>query len=144
MSETLLLSRDLFVPRELVFEVWTEPEHLAQWYSPGPEFERTAAVDLRVGGAYALSWQGADAVTWTQSGNFEAIDAPAELIYSAELKMGDDPWLATRVTVRFADLDGGTRITIGDAGYPDRARQDVQMVGWQRALDQLEAYFSVI
>ena len=30
----LSISRLINAPRELVFKVWTEPEHVAQWWGP--------------------------------------------------------------------------------------------------------------
>jgi uncharacterized protein YndB with AHSA1/START domain len=79
----LSITRELFVPRELIFDVWTQPEHLVCWYSPGPDFERRAEVDLESAGSYSLWWIGRDGRAHRQSGEFEVAEAPERLIYSA-------------------------------------------------------------
>ncbi len=44
MEDVVRLERSLFVPAELVFEVWTEFEHLAGWFvDPGQRLERGSA-----------------------------------------------------------------------------------------------------
>jgi len=139
-SRTLSLSRDLFVPRELVFDVWTQPEHLAQWYAPGPDFERSAEVDLHEGGAYALSWTGPDGAKQVQRGEFATIKAPERLLYSADRQSGRP----TEIDVRFNDLGGGTRIELHEVGYLTARDIDSATAAWQLLLDQLEGYFSVI
>lgn len=142
-TETISLSRELYVPRELVFDVWTQPEHLAEWYSPGPEFERAASVDLRVGGDYQLRWRSREGAEHRQWGRYETVQPPSRLSYSARTESAELAPLNTRVAVSFADLDGGTRIDLAEEGVPASAcaprRRD-----WQRLLDQLESYFSAI
>lgn len=128
------------MPRELVFDVWTQPEHLAQWYAPGADFERSAEVDLREGGAYALLWTGPDGAKQVQRGEFATIQAPERLIYSALRQ----PGRATDIDLHFSDLGGGTRIELREAGYSTAMDVASATAVWQLLLDQLEAYFSVI
>jgi uncharacterized protein YndB with AHSA1/START domain len=136
------LVRDLYVPRELVFDVWTQPEHLAEWYSPGPDFQRTARVDLRAGGAYRITWQGVDGIQHSQHGVYEVVQAPERLVYSAQTDSVDAP--SAVVTVNFTDLGGGTRIELSQDPQAAGARGGTGTPAWSLFLDQLEAYFSVI
>ncbi len=142
-TKTISLSRELYVPRELVFDVWTQPEHLAEWYSPGPDFERAASVDLRVGGDYELRWRGRESAEHRQSGRYETVQPPSRLSYSARTESAELAPLATRVAVSFTDLDGGTRIELAEEGVPESARAERRR-DWQRLFDQLESYFSAI
>ena len=32
----LVLTRTIEVPRELVWKVWTEPQHVKKWFAPAP------------------------------------------------------------------------------------------------------------
>lgn len=142
--ETLTLSRDLYVPRELVFEVWTQPEHLAEWYSPGPDFDRNAEVDPRVGGAYRLCWRDADGIEYRQTGNYELLQPPARLVYSASIEPAAAGPTTTRVSVTLTDLGGGTRIDVEERGLPDARHREARARHWALLLDNLEAYFSAI
>ena len=56
MNQSIELSTELFVPREVVFQAWSEKEHLKGWYpAPGehlafPDTERDSAWWLRSDG----------------------------------------------------------------------------------------------
>jgi uncharacterized protein YndB with AHSA1/START domain len=143
-TQTLSLTRELYVPRELVFDVWTQPEHLAQWFSPGPDFERTARVDLCVGGSYQLTWRGTDEVGYQQSGVYEALAVPQQLDFSVRIEAGDEVLATTQVQLRLTDLGGGTRIELVEHGLVNANQCTVSERRWLLCLDQLEAYFSVI
>ncbi len=143
-SWSLVISRELFVPQELVFDVWTHSEHLENWYSPGPDFDRHAEVDAREGGAYLLTWTGVDGRAYGQRGRFEKVQAPAKLSYTSVFEVDGAERFSTRTSVSFAEIGGGTRIDIVVDGYPDGGSKDAHQASWPLFLDQLEAYFSVI
>ena len=48
------LVRDFDVPRDLVYRVWTEPDHMSQWLFPRDVAtpQETISQDLRVGGLW--------------------------------------------------------------------------------------------
>jgi len=48
----LMIERTLDVPRHLVWEAWTNPEHLKHWYCPKPWSVSHAEIDLRPGGTF--------------------------------------------------------------------------------------------
>jgi uncharacterized protein YndB with AHSA1/START domain len=143
-SCSLVVSRELFVPRELVFDVWTHADHLENWYSPGPDFDRHAEVDAREGGAYLLTWTGLDGRAYGQRGRFDSFHVPDKLSYTSIFEVDGEERISTRTHVSFADLGGGTRIDIVVDGYPDGGSRDAHQASWALFLDQLEAYFSVI
>lgn len=47
-----VISRVLDAPRELVWKVFTDPEHMKQWWGPKGFTVFHATMDLRVGGTY--------------------------------------------------------------------------------------------
>lgn len=48
----LVLERVVDVPPELVWEAWTQPEHLKQWFCPRPWSVAGCDIDLRPGGLF--------------------------------------------------------------------------------------------
>jgi uncharacterized protein YndB with AHSA1/START domain len=54
-----VISRTFEAPRALVWKVWTEPEHLAQWWGPKGCTIRVVKLDVRPGGIfhYAMAYQ---------------------------------------------------------------------------------------
>ena len=53
----LVLDRVVDVPRELVWEAWTTPEHLKQWFVPRPWSIKEVELDLRPGGIFRVVMQ---------------------------------------------------------------------------------------
>ena len=51
LGRELIFTRILDAPRELVFKLWTEPHHLAQWWGPKGFTNPVCELDARVGGA---------------------------------------------------------------------------------------------
>ncbi|HRT52524.1 MAG TPA: SRPBCC domain-containing protein, partial [Flavobacteriales bacterium] len=50
-KRTLVLTRRLNAPRELVFAAWTDPKHLVRWWGPKDFTLPHCEQDFRVGGA---------------------------------------------------------------------------------------------
>jgi len=58
-EQDFVISRTFDAPRALVWKVWTEPEHLAQWWGPKGCTIRVVKLDVRPGGVfhYAMAYQ---------------------------------------------------------------------------------------
>lgn len=48
----LIFERVVDVPRELVWQAWTMPEHLKKWFTPAPWITVDCEIDLRPGGIF--------------------------------------------------------------------------------------------
>jgi len=46
------VTRIIRAPRAQVYEAWTRPEHVTQWWDPAGKPLATCAIDLRPGGAF--------------------------------------------------------------------------------------------
>src|SRR5215471_1971100 len=58
----LRFTRLLDAPIKLVWDVWTNPEHLNKWWGPFDCVSTMAKIDLRVGGEWDLTMIGKDGV----------------------------------------------------------------------------------
>ena len=56
----IVMTRVFDAPRHLVFEAWTKPEHLLQWFGPHSCPLVACEIDFRVGGAWCYTLRGAD------------------------------------------------------------------------------------
>lgn len=135
-SYTLAISRIIPAAPARVFEAWTSPEKLRQWWGPAGVECSDAAVDLRVGGRYHLDNALPDGRVLRISGVFEAIEPPSRLVYSWQLGEGG---AVERVTVRFCERDGGTEVTIEHERIATEAARDEHQRGWGGCLDGLVA-----
>lgn len=48
----LVITRTFQAPRELVFQAWTDPEHLRHWWGPAGADMQVLRLDLRPGGIF--------------------------------------------------------------------------------------------
>ena len=59
-NRSLSISRLLQAPVELVWEVWTTPEHIAQWWGPNGFTNTIQTMDVQEGGEWKLTMHGPD------------------------------------------------------------------------------------
>jgi uncharacterized protein YndB with AHSA1/START domain len=112
MTDDLIIRRTFAAPRDLVFALWTQPEHFSVWF--GTEAVRvpldTLSLDVRVGGEWKAVMHLPDGGTIDWHGEYTDVDPPARLAFT----MSDDPAsdASVPVTVVFAEVDGGTQMTL--------------------------------
>ena len=68
-------------PRELVFSVWTDPKHLAQWWGPNGFTTTTSAFDMRPGGVWRFVMHGPDGRDYQNRITFDEIVPPERIVY---------------------------------------------------------------
>ncbi len=82
-EQEFVVERQFAAPRTLIFQVFTQPEHLKRWWAPQPYTIPVCTVDLRPGGIwhYAMrSPEGQD--HWARS-VYREIAPPEKLVYTA-------------------------------------------------------------
>lgn len=144
MTYHLNLSRALYVPRELVFDAWTEAEHLTGWYSVQLDDQPRAQVEAVADGRIELCWHDADGRSWWERGVFEHIESPKGFDANLTLEAPDGDTVATRLQVRLVDQTDACRIELRHDGFASEEARDQRREAWLAMLDRLEAYFSSI
>jgi uncharacterized protein YndB with AHSA1/START domain len=98
----ITFERQLSVPPEEVFDAWTRPERVSEWWDPTGTRLVACEIDLRPGGAFRFVNAGHSPPF---AGTYELIERPARLVFEALGSVG---------TVALAAADGGThmRVTI--------------------------------
>jgi len=111
-SAAIITVREFDAPRQLVFEVFTDPKHLAQWWGPHGFTTTTSAFDLSEGGVWRFVMHGPDGRDYQNRITFDEIVRPERLRYHHG-GAGDVEPIEFRTTVTFEDLGGGrTRLTL--------------------------------
>ena len=160
-TEEFVISREFDAPRALVFKVWTQPEHLKQWFSPKGFTVLAAKMDLRPGGIYHYGLRTPDGKEMWGKWIFREIVAPEKLVlvncFSDE-KGGitrhpfNPQWpLEMLSTFTFAEKSRGTLVTVRwaplNATEAERKTFDAGRAsmtqGWGGTMEQLEAYLAI-
>lgn len=115
MSDTtdreIFLCRDFNAPRELVFDAWTRPEHIVQWWGPNGFTNTNQEMEVRVGGIWRVIMHGPDGTDYPNKVQYQEVVRPERLVYlhSDDVEQGG---IHFRVSVTFAELAGKTRLTM--------------------------------
>ena len=123
---------------ERLFEAWTSPALLCQWWGPPGGRCTNAIVEPVVGGTYRLDNTLADGSAVVISGQFTLIDAPRRLAYTWQIRPRPDR--AELVTVTFEACEAGTEVNVEQGQIPDEHSKTGHAAGWAACLDRLAAY----
>ena len=77
----LIITRELNAPIELVWEVWTDPEHLAQWWGPEGFTNTISKMDMKPGGEWDLVMHGPDGTDYKNKSVFREIVKYKKIVY---------------------------------------------------------------
>jgi uncharacterized protein YndB with AHSA1/START domain len=116
--------REFDAPRELVFSVWTDAKHLAQWWGPNGFSTTTSSFDFKPGGVWRFVMHGPDGRDYQNRVTFEEIVPPERIVYHHGGGGDDVEPVQFKQTVLFQDLGGNrTRITWRQ-DWPSAAKRD--------------------
>lgn len=77
----LRISRLLNAPIELVWEVWTNPEHIKNWWGPDGFTNTISIMDLKPGGEWNLTMHGPDGTDYRNESIFKEVVRHKKLVY---------------------------------------------------------------
>jgi uncharacterized protein YndB with AHSA1/START domain len=97
--------REFDAPRELVFEAWTNPKHLSQWWGPNGFTTTTSAFDMRPGGVWRFVMHGPDGRDYQNRVTFDELVKPERIVFRHG-GGNDVEAVQHRTTISFEDLGG--------------------------------------
>ena len=112
----ILIVRAFAAPRDMVFEAWTKPEHLAHWWDPSQKRLASCDIDLRPHGTFRFIPRGAKPPFM---GTYLDIVPPERLVFSTVVAPSGSESIGTLL---FEERGAQTilRLTIACASKADR------------------------
>ncbi|MGC1356989.1 MAG: SRPBCC domain-containing protein [Xanthobacteraceae bacterium] len=160
-SEDFVIARVFDAPRERLWEVLTQAEHLKEWWSPTGFTMIAANIDLRPGGVFHCGLRAVDGYKMWGKFVYREIVPPERLVFvnsfsNAAGGVSRHPivptWpMETLITVTFEDEGGGksklnVRWAAHNANEVEQKTFDASHVGmkatWTGTLDRLGAYLA--
>jgi uncharacterized protein YndB with AHSA1/START domain len=160
----VIITRTINAPRELVFEAFTNAEHIAKWFGPRI-FSATAESDPRKGGKYRFTMYGNAGVPpefkgpFPMKGVYLEFQRPEKIVHTADLSEHSEDWknmlrsnianyngqdfLHSVMTITFEEIEKDkTKVTVRDTFDSDEVRDAYFKMGmkegWAESLDKLE------
>jgi uncharacterized protein YndB with AHSA1/START domain len=135
----LVIERVFDAPRELVFQAWTDPRHLAKWWGPRDYPASQINADTRPGGKYrhCLHSTAGDMSLWLY-GEFREVVPPERLVFTFAWEEEGERGMENIVTITFADEGNRTRMLFRQAPFWSDVERDGHRLGWSSSFDRLD------
>jgi len=154
-----VISREFNVPRETLWQVWTEPAHFGRWFGPKGFVTNLVKMDLRPGGLTHYNIQSPDGKVMWGRAVYREVVPPSRLVWINSFSdpeggitrhpLNPDPWPLQMLTeITFAESAGRTTVTVNWLPYEasevewqtfEKGREGMKG-GWGGTFDQLAAY----
>jgi uncharacterized protein YndB with AHSA1/START domain len=155
-----VISRTLNAPRELVWQAFTDPERMKEWWGPKGFTVIASKMDFRVGGTYHYGMRAPDGSAMWGKFTYREIEPPQRMVvvnsfsdeaggitrhpmsptWPRELLstfLFEDEGGRTRLTVKWVPLNASAEEIATFSGARESMRQ-----GWTGTLDSLDTYLA--
>ncbi|MDQ9171871.1 SRPBCC family protein [Oxalobacteraceae bacterium R-40] len=141
----LILTRIIDAPREKVFQAWTDPELIRQWFAPKPWTTSSAQTDVRTGGSSLIVMRGPDGTEIPCPGVYLEV-VPNERIVATDAftqawDLSEKAFMV--LDLRFEEQDGKTKYTARVRHWNEADRVAHEKMGfhegWTACTEQLAA-----
>lgn len=115
-GRTLIVTRTLKAPRELVWTMFSDPYHLAQWWGPKGFTNRVETFDFRTGGKWLHVMIGQDGRELPTDNDIVEVTPPRRIVFrnapTDPRIFGDNPPPGFTKTLTFDAVEGGTLLKL--------------------------------
>jgi uncharacterized protein YndB with AHSA1/START domain len=151
----IVINREFAAPRQLVWDVWTEPKHIEKWFGPKGFTTRVEGFDFKVGGRSTYVMVGPDGKEYPGTGIYREIVPIEKFVTTDEFGEGfeeshpdmDLPQ-GMVTTCLFDDFGKTTKLTliIAHPTVEDRKKHEAMGVvdGWNSSFDKLDDYLAEV
>jgi uncharacterized protein YndB with AHSA1/START domain len=140
VARQITATRVFDAPRELVFDAFTKPDHVAHWWGPNGFASTIQTMDVRPGGEWTLVMHGPDGTNYPNRMIYTEITRPSRLAYQ---HVSTPPF---DMLITFNDVGGKTEVTMcmtlaTPADRDAKAKRGAD-VGMQQTIDRLGTFVS--
>ena len=142
-NRELAITRLIDAPRRKVFQAWTDPVLLRQWFAPQPWTTSVAELDVRPGGASLIVMRDPEGNEFPHRGVYLEVVRDERLVftdaYTKPWEPSEKPFMT--VVLTFEDEGGKTRYTARVLHWTVADREAHEKMGfhqgWAQCTDQL-------
>jgi uncharacterized protein YndB with AHSA1/START domain len=151
--DAVVIERSFDAPVDLIWQMWTDPEHFKAWYGPDGATIPAAKLDVRVGGTrlVCMEMRSPDGpMQMWFAGEYREVVENELLVYTEAMSdengnvtsppdtgMPEGHPMTTEVRVELQDVGGRTKMVMTHTGVPG---DSAGAAGWAMALDKLAGH----
>ena len=140
-NRTLTLERTFKAPLKLVWEAWTQPEHIAQWWGPKGMETKVIEHNFTIGGQWKYIMTMPDGSEFIAEGIYSEIVPFEKIISSADFKPMTE---GVEIQALFVEMGNETKLTFNVVHATEEyCKQQEQMGfynGWGSVFDRLDEF----
>jgi uncharacterized protein YndB with AHSA1/START domain len=135
----IVTTREFDAPLALVFDVFTKPEHVSNWFAPFSDKVTECSIDLRVGGSYHIVFVTPDGKECSFRGTYLEVEPPTRTVATWLFEGWPDAHAVESVDL--SETDGVTKLTM-TMTFRDQAGRDHMTTndGQEDSFNKLEDY----
>jgi uncharacterized protein YndB with AHSA1/START domain len=132
-----VITREFDAPRELVFQAWTDPKHLAQWWGPKGFTNPVCEWDAQAGKKIYVVMRAPNETDYPMGGAFIEVVVPERLIFtSGALDEKGEMLFEFLHTATFAEENGKTKLTLRSRVLKTTAGANKYIGGFEAGMTQ--------
>ena len=157
-TDRMVVTRIFDAPRELVWQAWTDPRYVMQWWGPTGFTAPVCKIDFRVGGKFLCCMRSPQGQEFWNAGQYHEIIPHQKIVSSMFFADSDGNKVDAAAygieheaiedafdTVTFEDLgDGRTRLTFIGNETMESATASGQLEGWNQILNKIAAVIAAM
>ncbi len=134
-------SKDFPVAVNRLYEAWTKPEDLKQWWKPMNDSLADVTNELNEGGTVSYVFENSGLQI---TGKYAEVVENEKLVYSWDWKFPADAIkdASYNLTIQFKGNDNGSTLHVKQEDFKDEEGVLVHRQGWEKSLTDLEQYLS--
>jgi len=137
------IRRTFDAPRALVWQTWTDPDHLRKWSCPKDFTVTFVEGSLAPGGKWRTGMRAPDGAIHIAGGEYREIAKPTRLVFTHAWE--DDqgvPGPDTLIEITLDEAEGRTTMTFEQTGFASLESRNGHESGWREAFDNLADYLT--
>ncbi|MDN7242706.1 SRPBCC domain-containing protein [Planococcus sp. N028] len=146
----MIMERFFTAPRDLVFKMYTEPDHVSRWWGPHGWTTTNYQMDVRPGGIWHYCMRSEDGTEAWGKSTYQEINEPEKLVFldafSDENGNEVEDMPVMKITVDFVEEGNGTRIISTTLFNSEEELKKVVDMGVEQGMsetfDRLETYLN--
>ena len=99
----LVFERTLDIPREKIWDAWTKPELILEWFTPAPWKTVDCEIDLKPGGTFRTVMQSEEGQSFDHLGTYLEVVKNERLVWTDTLgpgyRPGKEPFITAIITL---------------------------------------------
>lgn len=143
-SNEIRITRVYDAPVKAVWDAWTDPKQVAQWWGPRGFTLTTHSKDLRAGGSWDYTMHGPDGVDYPNITKYYEVEEYSRLVYDHGASHDRPPLF--RVSVSFTEIKGKTKMemcmTLATPEAAEETKKFIKKAGGEATWDRLGEYLA--